>query len=70
MNADILYLEPASLLANTEQTITSGSAEFIKAFEYSGLKNTRVMDDSCTEMFFLPLVFYLQPQLMVGKCKI
>lgn len=70
MNADILYLEPASLPANTEQTLISGSAEFIKAFGHSGLKNTRVMDDSCTGMFFLPLVFYLHPGLMVGKCKI
>ena len=38
MSADILYLEGASLLANTEEILTSGSAEFIKASAYPGLK--------------------------------
>lgn len=54
MNANILNLEPASLLANTEQTLISGSADFIKASGYPGLEKTCVMYNSYVRMSVLP----------------
>jgi len=66
VSADILYLEGASLLANTEEILISGSAKFIKTSAYPGLKKTRVMDGGCIRISFFPFSSVSNHSLYMG----